>query len=138
MENSIYKITNSITKAITRKVNIFQYIFEQVPIISWNRKEFMTMSDNTTTKDATEVKGNILLLYFMLKVLKSICTFKKIINCFQFSLAVQNENVQKENNQRYVYPWKRAKKVAMMISFSGKDYLGMQRYLFHLSQLVIE
>ena len=91
------------------------------------------MGDNTTTKDATEVKGNIFLLYFLLKVLKScnICTFKKI-NYFQFSIAVKNENVQKENNQKYVYPWKRAKKVAMMVSFSGKDYLGMQRYLFSL------
>ena len=47
-------------------------------------------------------------------------------------MAVENENVKEENNQRYVYPWKRAKKVAMMISFSGKDYLGMQRYLFSL------
>ena len=27
------------------------------------------------------------------------------------------------------WPWKRARKVAVMISFSGKDYLGMQRYL---------
>lgn len=86
MENSIYKITNSITKAITRKVNIFQYIFEQVPIISWNRKEFMTMSDNTTTKDATEVKGNIFLLYFILKVLKS-CNYahlKRLLTVFNF------------------------------------------------------
>jgi len=41
--------------------------------------------------------------------------------------VVQNENVTNENNQRQDYPWKRAKKVAMMISFSGKDYLGMQR-----------
>ena len=68
MENSIYKITSNIQKTITRKINIFQYIFEQIPVISWNKKEFMTMSDNTTTKDATEVKGNIFLLYFMLSV----------------------------------------------------------------------
>ena len=131
MENSIYKISSNIQKTITGKINIFQYIFEQIPVISWNKKEFMTMSDNTTTKDATEVKGNIFFLYFMLKVLK-ICPFQKIINLFQYSMAVQNENVKEENNQRYVYPWKRAKKVAMMISFSGKDYLGMQRYLFSL------
>ena len=26
------------------------------------------------------------------------------------------------------WPWKRAKKVALMVSFRGKDYLGMQRY----------
>ncbi len=25
------------------------------------------------------------------------------------------------------YPWRRAKKVAAMLSFSGKDYFGMQR-----------
>ena len=25
------------------------------------------------------------------------------------------------------WPWKRAKKVAVMISFAGKNYLGMQR-----------
>ena len=25
------------------------------------------------------------------------------------------------------WPWRRAKKVALMLSFSGKDYLGMQR-----------
>ena len=28
------------------------------------------------------------------------------------------------------WPWKKAKKVAVMISFCGKDYLGMQRYAF--------
>ena len=70
MENSIYKITSNIQKTITRKINIFQYIFEQIPVISWNKKEFMTMSDNTTTKDATEVKGNIFFLYFILSVKK--------------------------------------------------------------------
>ena len=65
-------------------------------MISWNKKKFMTMGDNTTTKDATEVKGNIFLLYFLLKVLKSrncfIGTFKKI-NYFQFFLRMEKKNV---------------------------------------------
>ena len=29
---------------------------------------------------------------------------------------------------RAEWPWKRAKKVAVMISFAGKNYFGMQRY----------
>ena len=31
--------------------------------------------------------------------------------------------------QKRDWPWKKAKKVAVMISFCGKDYLGMQRFL---------
>ena len=37
--------------------------------------------------------------------------------------------MQAENKGIIDWPWKRARKVAMMISFSGKDYLGMQRYV---------
>ena len=29
--------------------------------------------------------------------------------------------------KRAEYPWKKAKKVALMLSFSGKNYFGMQR-----------
>jgi hypothetical protein len=34
---------------------------------------------------------------------------------------------QVETQKTSDWPWKRARKVAVMISFSGKDYLGMQR-----------
>ena len=38
------------------------------------------------------------------------------------------ENVEKEKTEeRPEWPWKRSKKVAVMLSFSGKNYLGMQR-----------
>lgn len=38
-----------------------------------------------------------------------------------------DDNALVENVKTSDWPWKRAKKVAVMISFSGKDYLGMQR-----------
>ena len=46
---------------------------------------------------------------------------------------VEEENVKTANGQsaesekRPEYKWKKAKKMAAMISFSGKDYIGMQR-----------
>ena len=49
------------------------------------------------------------------------------------SEPIQEESVvvkSAENTQekRPEYVWRKAKKVAIMISFVGKDYLGMQRY----------
>ena len=46
--------------------------------------------------------------------------------------AVSGEAVPKavepgNGEPRAEWPWKRAKKVAVMISFAGKNYLGMQR-----------
>jgi len=38
----------------------------------------------------------------------------------------------KAEPQKRDWPWKRAKKVAVMISFCGKDYLGMQRFVCQL------
>lgn len=40
---------------------------------------------------------------------------------------IADENVVKTDDSRPDYPWKRAKKVAAMLSFSGKTYFGMQR-----------
>ena len=37
--------------------------------------------------------------------------------------------IREENKKNSDWPWKRARKVALMISFSGKDHLGMQRYV---------
>ena len=98
MENSIYKISSNIQKTITGKINIFQYIFEQIPVISWNKKEFMTMSDNTTTKDATEVKGNIFFLYFMLKVLKrcNYAHFKRLLTFFNIQWQFKMKMLRKK------------------------------------------
>ena len=48
--------------------------------------------------------------------------------------ALQSEAIPKEGESKATvetekrdWPWKKAKKVAVMISFCGKDYLGMQR-----------
>merc|ERR1719211_195139 len=42
--------------------------------------------------------------------------------------AAKTETEQQEETRKISdWPWKRARKVAVMISFSGKDYLGMQR-----------
>ena len=38
-------------------------------------------------------------------------------------------SIREENKKNSEWPWKRARKVALMISFSGKDHLGMQRYV---------
>jgi hypothetical protein len=40
-----------------------------------------------------------------------------------------DQNVVDQNGEsRQDYPWKKSKKVAVLISFSGKDYHGMQRW----------
>jgi hypothetical protein len=46
-------------------------------------------------------------------------------------LKAENESAvePKAGGERRDWPWKKAKKVAVMISFCGKDYLGMQRFL---------
>ena len=43
--------------------------------------------------------------------------------------VIASSNVEQKvvEDVRPDYPWKRAKKVACMLSFSGKDYYGMQR-----------
>jgi len=43
--------------------------------------------------------------------------------------VIESSNVEQKvvEDVRPDYPWKRAKKVACMLSFSGKDYYGMQR-----------
>merc|ERR1719361_2367343 len=38
-----------------------------------------------------------------------------------------DHSTREENKKNSDWPWKRARKVALMISFSGKDHLGMQR-----------
>lgn len=52
----------------------------------------------------------------------------------QTGLNTENaENVKlvaDESKKNLDWPWKRARKVAVMISFRGKDYFGMQRYIF--------
>ena len=40
-----------------------------------------------------------------------------------------DHSTREENKKNSDWPWKRARKVALMISFSGKDHLGMQRYV---------
>jgi hypothetical protein len=32
-----------------------------------------------------------------------------------------------ESTERAEWPWKKAKKAALMLSFAGKNYMGMQR-----------
>jgi len=99
MGRSILNITRPvIAKIITEKNNILLFVSKQIPVTTWNNTKFATMSDHVSTEELEGKQG-----------------------------VVQNENDTNENNQRQEYPWKRAKKVAMMISFSGKDYLGMQR-----------
>ena len=44
------------------------------------------------------------------------------------SSAVVDKSAGKTEEKRPEWPWRKAKKVAIMISFVGKDYLGMQRY----------
>ena len=39
-----------------------------------------------------------------------------------------NTTQDSEQQKKPEYPWRKAKKVAVMLSFVGKDYLGMQRY----------
>ena len=39
----------------------------------------------------------------------------------------EGNNGEATSAARPEWPWKRAKKVAVMISFAGKNYLGMQR-----------
>ena len=41
--------------------------------------------------------------------------------------AEEGSNGEAAASARPEWPWKRAKKVAVMISFAGKNYLGMQR-----------
>merc|ERR1719229_2220058 len=41
--------------------------------------------------------------------------------------AEEGNNGEAAAVARPEWPWKRAKKVAVMISFAGKNYLGMQR-----------
>ena len=41
--------------------------------------------------------------------------------------AEEGSNGEAAAVARPEWPWKRAKKVAVMISFAGKNYLGMQR-----------
>lgn len=99
MGKSILNITRPvIAKIITEKNNILLFVSKQIPVTTWNNTKFVKMSNHASTEELKATQG-----------------------------VVQNENVTNENNQRQDYPWKRAKKVAMMISFSGKDYLGMQR-----------
>ena len=43
------------------------------------------------------------------------------------SSVVNNKSAEKTQEKRPEWPWRKAKKVAIMISFVGKDYLGMQR-----------
>lgn len=38
-----------------------------------------------------------------------------------------DHSIREENKKNSDWPWKRARKAAVMISFSGKDHLGMQR-----------
>ena len=40
-----------------------------------------------------------------------------------------DHSIREENKKNSDWPWKRARKAAVMISFSGKDHLGMQRYV---------
>ena len=44
------------------------------------------------------------------------------------SSVVVDKSAGKTEEKRPEWPWRKAKKVAIMISFVGKDYLGMQRY----------
>ena len=41
-------------------------------------------------------------------------------------MSVANES-SNNSEERSEWPWKKAKKVAIMLSFCGKNYLGMQR-----------
>ena len=45
------------------------------------------------------------------------------------SSVVVDKSAGKTEEKRPEWPWRKAKKVAIMISFVGKDYLGMQRYI---------
>jgi len=99
MGKSILDLTRPvIAKIIKEKNNILLFVSKQIPVTTWNNTKFIKMSDHASTEELKGSQG-----------------------------VVHNENATNENNQRQEYPWKRAKKVAMMISFSGKDYLGMQR-----------
>jgi hypothetical protein len=42
------------------------------------------------------------------------------------------------DTERRDWPWKKAKKVAVMISFCGKDYIGMQRFHKQFQSIFID
>ena len=48
-----------------------------------------------------------------------------------------DHSIREENKKNSDWPWKRARKAAVMISFSGKDHLGMQRYVLQFLILLI-
>ena len=48
-----------------------------------------------------------------------------------------DHSIREENKKNSDWPWKRARKAAVMISFSGKDHLGMQRYVLQSLILLI-
>ena len=52
------------------------------------------------------------------------------------STSTEEVKISKESSNQpdndYV-KWRKAKKVAVMASFVGKDYLGMQRYELHMN-----
>ena len=46
----------------------------------------------------------------------------------KMSTETKEVKIEETNNDQSFLKWRKAKKVAVMVSFVGKDYLGMQRY----------